>query len=198
MFLEEREDTFWDEKIEQVRQFLLRAIRVGEVVEVNPLKHAARVRIPDLDGVITMELPVLIPAARKNRFYCLPDVGDRVVCLCLPYGQEQGFILGAYYPLRDDPPRHNEHKKVVEFEDGTSIEYDSGRGVLHIEHKTGTKIHISDDGEIDIKSVKAVKLTAPVIHLHGEVLSSMPACFCGRAPCSPGASPCDPQEPPDP
>ncbi|RUM32469.1 MAG: baseplate assembly protein [Aquifex sp.] len=111
------------ENLKVIKQILERIIAVGEVVEINPRTHRVRVKLKGRQNVITDYLPVLVPMSYKDKVYALPKVGDTVLCVFLPYGIEDGFVLGSFYTLNDEKPANDENIHVVEFEDGTRIEY---------------------------------------------------------------------------
>lgn len=73
-----------------------RLIRVGNVSSINPAKGSARITFPDTNTV-SNELPVMKAAWPV-------ELDEQVVCLFLPTGLAQGFILGAYYTESDPPP----------------------------------------------------------------------------------------------
>ena len=112
------------ENFKVIKQTLERIIAVGEVVEVNPQTHRVRVKLKGRQGIITDFLPVLVPMSYKDKVYTLPKVGDTVLCLFLPYGIEDGFVLGSFYTLNDKKPANDENIHMIEFEDGTRVEYD--------------------------------------------------------------------------
>jgi len=106
-------------------------IRIGRVSAVNPEKATARV-VFEAQGVVSYELPVLQWQTLKNKDYCLPDVGEYVVCIFLPTGNAEGFILGAIYSEENEPPANSSDKRVITFSDGTTIEYDRSTHTLSI------------------------------------------------------------------
>ena len=81
---------------EQIRAFLMNIIRVGEVTKTVPSKHMVRVAFPD-DGDVSHELPVICPNTKDNSDFHMPDVGEDVLCVFLPGGIEDGYVLGSFY-----------------------------------------------------------------------------------------------------
>lgn len=65
-------------------------VRVGTISSINQEKFKARVIFEDRDNLVTKELPIL---NKRNL-----QLGDQVICLFLPNGLEEGFILGYYIP----------------------------------------------------------------------------------------------------
>lgn len=97
----------------------------GIVNELDEIKHKVKVRFPHLDNLISDWLPVLTQHSLKNKFYCLPDIGEHVVCM-LDANGEQGVVLGAIFNDKDMPPSeiNTVDKHHIEYEDGTWIQYD--------------------------------------------------------------------------
>jgi len=122
------------ENLKLIKQILERMIAVGEVVEVNPQTHRVKVKLKGRQNLITDFLPVLVPMSFKDKVYSLPKKGDTVLCVFLPYGIEDGFVLGTLYTLSDGKPAKDENIHVIEFEDGTRIEYNK------ITHKLSVNI----------------------------------------------------------
>lgn len=63
-------------------------VRVGEVSSVE--NEGARVIFHDKDDMVSGTLPVIHTGEEWA-----PQVGQRVLCLYLPHGECDGFILGA-------------------------------------------------------------------------------------------------------
>lgn len=126
------------------------AARVCFVASTNPEKATVRVRIPDLDNLISHDLQVVQRKARKDKNYWLPDLDEEVFCLFLGNGLECGFVLGALYNTEDKPPANSQDKQHTAFEDGTWFEYDrkEHRARAHVEGC----LDIFATGDINIKS----------------------------------------------
>jgi phage baseplate assembly protein V len=125
-------------------------IRVGKVSSIQPEKCTARVAFEDLDDVVSYELPILVRGSLQNKDYWMPEPDEQVVCLFLPSGNAQGFILGSIYSQQDTPPVSDVNKRHLAFPDGTFVEYDRQTHTLTIDAK----------GPINIVTTKAVTITA--------------------------------------
>lgn len=140
-------------------------IRVGRVSAVDPARATARV-VFEAQEVVSYDLPVIQRQTLRNKDYYLPDVGEHVVCIFLPTGNADGFILGAIYTDEDQPPASSQDKRVVQFEDGTRIEYDRASHTLTV----------NAVGPINIVAAGNVNVTGDVIadgislksHVHPE------------------------------
>ena len=131
-------------------------LKVGIVVQTNPSKGTARVRITDADDEITYELPVIVRASFRDKAYWMPDIGECVVCIFSGEGLEQGFILGAIYNAQDKTPTDEQAERMVKFKDGTVIEYD----------RDSHRLYIHSVGDIEIVSDTHITLVAPRIDLN--------------------------------
>jgi phage baseplate assembly protein V len=140
-------------------------IRVGRVSAVDPVNATARV-VFEAHGLVSYDLPVLQRQTLRNKDYYLPDVGEHVVCIFLPTGNAEGFVLGAIYSREDQPPAASADKRMVRFEDGTSVEYDRASHTLTI----------NAVGPVNIVAAGNVNVTGDVIadgislknHVHQE------------------------------
>lgn len=127
-------------------------IRVGKVSSVDPEKATARVAF-EAQNLVSYDLRVLQLQTLQNKDYYLPDVGEHVVCIFLPTGNAEGFVMGSFYAGEDKPPVASVDKRVVSFSDGTVIEYDREAHVLKI----------NTNGEICIEAVGNVNVGGDVI-----------------------------------
>lgn len=122
--------------------------KYGIVKEIDPEKMMVRCEIPDMDKVLSPWLLIVVPNSLKNRDYYLPDLEEQIVIL-LDENSESGVCLGAVYSTKDTPPINNLDKRYVEFDDGTTVEYDRKNHKLEI--KVNGDISIEATGEITLK-----------------------------------------------
>ncbi|NPV30554.1 MAG: phage baseplate assembly protein V [Firmicutes bacterium] len=127
-------------------------IRIGRVSAVDPARATARV-VFEAQEVVSYDLPVIQRQTLRNKDYYLPDVGEHVVCIFLPTGNADGFILGAIYTDEDQLPASSQDKRVIQFEDGTRIEYDRASHTLTV----------NAVGPINIVAAGNVNVTGDVI-----------------------------------
>lgn len=124
-------------KTSELGELVANLIRVGEVTSVDAEAFTARVRFEDREDVESYDLSVLVRRSLRTKDYDLPSVGEDVLCLFLPTGVEDGFILGAYYPEPVERPADREGVTVREFEDGTRVEYDQAAHRLTVDVPEG-------------------------------------------------------------
>ncbi len=145
-----------------------RIIRAGEVVGIDEQRGTVRVQFNDADNVISYNLPVLFPKTHADKCIHMPDLGEHVACIFLPNGQEQGFVIGAFYSKADKVPVASRDKRHIRFRDGSWFEYDRAA------HKLSGHV-VDGDAELTVgktaKLVAGVSATtmAPTIYLMGNV-----------------------------
>jgi phage baseplate assembly protein V len=145
-------------------------IRVGFVVGREDGFHRVRVEVPDTTSgaLTTHSLQVLTMRAKEDRSYDLPDVGDQVLCLFLPFGKEVGFVLGSMYSEEEMPPVDSGDKTHRTYKDGTVMEYDrdSHQYTADIKGAAGMKT----EKDIKAEAGTTIETTAPLTRLNGSVV----------------------------
>lgn len=134
-------------------------IRIGKITSVDEKKHTARVLFTDRDEMVSWDLPVLVPSTVDPQDYCLPVENTDVVCVFLPNGQQQGFIIGAFYTDENPPPITDRKNYLRKFKDGTKIEVDKATRAVRI--KAEGNVTVEGDVIADGISLKN--------HIHGGV-----------------------------
>lgn len=141
-------------------------IRVGEVTSIDPQKHTARVSFPEDDNNTSYELAVLCRNTFSNRDYNMPDVGEDVLCLFLPDGIEDGFIIGSFYAGEVTPPTNNPDERKVIFADGASVTYNRKTHSLDVVIGS-SKIH-ADQSTISAETSDTISAKAQTINIDGS------------------------------
>lgn len=160
-------------------------IRVGFVNARRPEKMRVKVTVRDTTNapLVTDWLPVLCPRASGDMQYDLPDIDDQVLCLFLPYGLEQGFVIGAMYG-RQVPPAQSGDKWHRKFSDGTTLEYDRAS------HKLTANVQGDVDGtatgSVTMKAEGPMSLEAPIIYVRGTLVNTATDGTPGKAVFSGG------------
>ena len=156
---------FEDSNNEDIRMHLNSIIRVGKVSSINPAKATAKVLFYDeRDGddniLVSYDLQVLQRNAWRDRDYAMPDKGEDVLCLFLPFGLVDGFILGSVYAGRNMPPESTEDKRTVVFDDKTRVSYDRSLHRFDANFSDGT--NMSYDGTTHHMNIEieGTKITA--------------------------------------
>ncbi len=132
-------------------------IRVGEVTATNPAAHKVTVTHDDDDGQTSGELPVIVPNTLENHDHALPDVGEDVLCIYLPTGTEEGFVLGSFYAGNVADPESSQDVRATKFKDDTRIAYDRSSHTYTIDIKD---THIkADQQKIEMETAQQIHLT---------------------------------------
>ncbi len=145
-------------QIESLRQLVGELIRVGIVTSINAETATARVEFKDRNSVVSADLPVMVKNTLNAKDYWMPDIDEQVLCLFLPVGIEQGFIIGSFYSQATTPPATDKKLRRLEFEDGTVIEYDREAHKLQIDITESS-------GEVVINCAGKVTVNSPAIDL---------------------------------
>ncbi len=136
---------------------LAQTVRVCEVASVQDAKGTVRVKLPDSGNMLSGPLPVLVRKVQDDQDYWLPDVGEQVVCLFLPIGLEQGFVLGAFYQSVDGVPVADRNKRHIAMKDGGFVEYDRSSGKLTVEVKGDVNWSVGGDMLLDVDGSLTLK-----------------------------------------
>ena len=141
-------------------------IKIGEVSSINPEKGTARVVFDDDNGLISYDLPILQRNTLRTKDFHSVNVGEDVLCLFLPSGPEEGFILGSFYAGEIVPPESTEKRRTTVFEDGTLIRYDMESHVLTALIE-GTSI-VADRSSVSINTPDSINEESVTINIKGS------------------------------
>lgn len=119
----------------------------GIVAEV--VGSRARVKFEDRDDMLSAPLQVIQMFTGENKSIRMPDLGEKVVCIFLPTGLEDGYIIGSVYIDGNNPPAAN---NAIQFSDGSTISF--------------------SNGTMNINMVSSVNITAPSININGDQVNS--------------------------
>lgn len=150
------------------------SLKFGTVSASKP--GFARVRLPDLDNMRTMWLPIAYPKTLQDQCCWTYDNGEHVAVLLDARG-EDGVILGAMYSDADKPPVTDPNKFAVSFKDGALLEYDRGTHVLTV---TGVqKVVVQADAEILLQAGTKVTVDSPEAEFSGNLTVQKQLTFLG-------------------
>jgi phage baseplate assembly protein V len=147
-----------------VRSTMQSMVKTGVVASTSPASGTARVEISDEDGLVSFDLGVIVRKTYRDKDYWMPDAGDQVLCLFLPFGLEQGFILGSFYSQPDAVPVTSQDKRHVLFGDGTWLEYDRKSHTLsgHVKGKVD-QLTVDEDVVAEVGGSVQATVTKDVI-----------------------------------
>lgn len=157
-------------------------IRVGKVTSTNDEAGTARVQFADRNDVVSYDLNVIVKNTLENKDYWMPDINEPVLCLFLPSGIEQGFIIGSYYTRVVSPSQATKEVREARFKDGTSVSYNRETHTLTVDVPAeGGNIVINshtsvtiNTGAATVNASKKAILNSPLIEL-GESANLEPS-----------------------
>lgn len=161
-----------EKRVAELERLLANIVRVGIVSSVGDEAGSARVVFDDRDDTVSFDLPVMQRQSLQNKDYAMQDVGEQVVCLFLPSGVEQGFVLGSLYSSQESRPANSRDVRRVVFRDGTAIEYNRASHVLTA--NVQGNVVVTATGNINATADGQINMTAPNITLNGAVMINGP------------------------
>ncbi|GMB00442.1 phage baseplate assembly protein V [Pelosinus sp. IPA-1] len=141
--------------------------RVGPVTSIDDVGQRVRVTFGDMDNLVSPWLQVACRGSGQDDEYWMPDINDQVLCLMMPTGNAEGYVLCS---VRGNTPKAGAvGKRYVRFADGSEVEFDRASGTLTI----------ITTGPVNITAAGNVNVTGDVIaggvslknHTHGGVVS---------------------------
>ena len=128
-------------------------VRVGIVSTVDPETMTATGIFPDKDNTVSGPLQIMTQGSGEDKYYWLPNVGDYVKCLMEQNNTtslNSGSIIGTFFnEVNPVPSGAGAGKRILNFGDGTTIEYDKNSHTLSINCVgkimiNGSEIHLND------------------------------------------------------
>ncbi len=157
---------------DKITRQLGQLIRVGVVSSIDPAAHTARVNFEEDGNIESYDLQVLAKNSFANKDYNMPDLNEDVLCIFLPQGPENGFILGALYAGEVTTPTSNANIRMVQFNDDTRVTYNRSSHELdvvisgtHI-HADRQSINLTTVGEINIKAGGAITINGATVSIN--------------------------------
>ncbi len=136
--------------IEAILRELSKYIFIGIVSQYGKTKGTVIVTRPDQDDRTTAELYILSRCTKETKDWWMPDIGEAVMCVCLPNtnskGPGEGFVLGAHYSEKDAPAESDTSVRSIRYKDGSYI--------------------VNNNGNVEIHASKHLVLTAPRIDIN--------------------------------
>lgn len=152
-------------------------IRVGKVVTRAASNGTVRVQLPDLDNLVSGNIPVMFPKTRKDKIFHLPDIGEQVICVFLGNGLEAGYCLGAIYSDIDPVPTPSGDVWEMRFSDGTDLKYNRAAHVLTADVQGAVSVtatgpvSVQADGQVSASSEAGMVLDAPAVSIKTDALT---------------------------
>ena len=139
--------------------------RVGTVCDLYPDMQQVRVNFDDLGTVSPLMQMPAFGVAGDDHFW-MPEIGEQVLCLFMPTGNAEGYVLYSIRGNENTPKSADNNKRYVAFSDGGLIEYDKSSGTLTI---NATNIKIKGDISLTGGLTSTKDVVAKGISLDGHV-----------------------------
>lgn len=134
-------------------------LKFGDVVSVTDAGHVC-VSFPDLDGIVSKPLKVVVSRAHKDKASHTPDVGAMVACV-VDENIEDGVVLGEVYSDADTPANGNPVLCHWKMADGSEFAFDRASGKWWV--KVTGDIDLEAYGAATLKAASTITLDAPLV-----------------------------------
>ena len=137
-----------------------RTVRIGKVSSVDYKHGMMKVTYPDLDDLVTDDLPYLT----FNDEYKMPKIGAEVAVLHLSNGTAAGIVLGTYWNEIHTPPKYGKeiYRKDFAQKIGEAIQQYTEEKLLLTK---APKQQIETDKDLKLKAGTTMTLDAQSINL---------------------------------
>jgi phage baseplate assembly protein V len=158
------------------------AVVIGRVSEIkcDNISTNVRVIMPDKvdhenNPLITKPVPVLQTASTAKKSFAVPRVGTNVAMIKMPNGTSNYLVIGGFYTTSDPPPVDDPMLDYVEYDDGSTMQFDANNGTLtwklkgdmNYENEGAMSIKLKGGYTLDIEGDVLIK--APNITLEGAM-----------------------------
>lgn len=130
------------ERIDRLESKMQSIVRIGIVKSLYSETGTVRVLFSDADDTLSDKLLVLFHKTHEDKHYSMPSLEEQVLCVFLPFGLEQGFVVGSMYNADDTVVTASNDKTYIKFKDNTLLEYDRKSHKLTID--------VQSEGDVDI------------------------------------------------
>lgn len=118
--------------------------RIGTVCDLSSEGQQVRVNFDDL-GTVSPLMQVPAFGALGDDYFWMPEIGEQVMCMFMPTGNAEGYVLFSVRGSSNSPKFANNNKRYIAFSDGGLLEYDKASGTLTI-----NAANIKITGDIDL------------------------------------------------
>jgi len=129
--------------------------RVGTVSSIDGENQLVKVAFDDLDDTVSAWLQVAAFGAYSDDCYWIPDPGEQVMCMFMPTGHSEGYVLFSVRSDDNAPTNGAQGRRYINFGDGTVLQYDRSSSELTVNCVGAVNITgasgITVNGDVTIK-----------------------------------------------
>ncbi|MBP2655896.1 MAG: phage baseplate assembly protein [Firmicutes bacterium] len=114
--------------------------RVGTVSAIDEANQLVRVAFDDLDDTVSPWLQVAAWGAYTDDNYWLPDPDEQVLCLFMPTGNSDGYVLFSVRGTDNAPSNGAQGRRYIKFGDGSTVQFDRSSSAMTIDCKGAVTI----------------------------------------------------------
>ncbi|MDT8901825.1 phage baseplate assembly protein V [Anaeroselena agilis] len=143
--------------------------RVGTVSAIDEVNQLVRVAFDDLDDTVSAWLQVAAWGAYIDDNFWLPDPDEQVMCMFMPTGRSEGYVLFSVRGAVNAPKAGAQGRRYIRFADGAVVEHDRASSTMTITtagvvNVTAGTVNISGAaGDVVVNGISLVN------HVHGGV-----------------------------
>jgi len=150
--------------------------RVGTVTGIDDVNQLVRVTFDDLDDTVSSWLQVATWGASKDDNYWIPDPDEQVMCMFMPTGNAEGYVLFSVRGDVNKPKAGAQGKRYVRFADGAIVEYDRSASTMTI--IVPGPVNITATGNVNVAGDVVADGISLKNHVHGGVTSGGSTTSC--------------------
>lgn len=154
-----------DYDLSETYRKLAALIRFGTVASVDLVNRRITCTIGELT---TDSIPWFAGRAGTTRRWSPPTVGEQVVVFAPGGDTSLGFALLGFYQDAHDAPSSSADVDMVEFPDGSTVQYDSGSNTLTVSVSGGGNVIVNCQ-QATVHAANSVTLDTPNTHMTGNV-----------------------------
>ena len=143
--------------------------RVGTVTGIDDVNQSVRVTFDDLDDTVSPWMQVSTRGAYKDDDYWMPDPDEQVMCMFMPTGNAEGYVLFSVRGTANTPKAGAQGKRYVRFGDGAVVEYDRSANTMTI--NVPGPVNITANGNVNVTGDVIADGISLKTHVHGGVTS---------------------------
>jgi phage baseplate assembly protein V len=145
--------------------------RIGSVTAIDEENQLVRVTFDDLDDTVSPWLQVSTFGAHKDDDFWLPDIDEQVLCIFMPTGNAEGYVLFSVRGANNAPKAGKVGRRYIKFADGSSVEHDRETSTMTV--VCSGPINIIAAGNVNITGDVIANGISLINHIHPESVGTV-------------------------